>query len=534
MFSWWIIILLSLDAQAQFAAGARKGQAGEPSYFYMPYSTYRYVDPYKDETKEQRTMRLFKEHLEYKGRICKAPVADYFKRLADVKKKIKEATPDYTYSATSAIDEFEEYCRLCEIDLRKFGLSDAWFENQRYEVYEKSLEPLVKKIQAKVNFASVLYEIGQYSNLAKNAGVSKETIDSNIKKWTKKSHQIIFEELVKRFDLKSQYVNIEPELKDYFYYAEKLGIDHHEIKTQVNHWLVESQKALKKEKASCTGKIDLRNDKLGPPREQGPGWCFATAIADTLSYKLGVKVSSADIAIQFYNQPLHNTIKKFGAGEQDMFFGVDAWAFSKLKAAGGACLESKFKSEDFDYAGGSIKTTLQDIDTIKKFKLFENNPTCENLNHYSPPIKALFPGLGNIDQYLINSSREDLIRDMANASCGKRISLDKIESHFYPGVTEDLNKRGIAVIDEQLGKKNIVSISYNCDIHDGEGMDQIKPHAGTIVGRRYNESKQRCEYLVRGTWGKSGSYGSWESEGGNFWLPRWALMMSLYGVNYLD
>ncbi|MCB9091306.1 MAG: hypothetical protein H6621_10300 [Halobacteriovoraceae bacterium] len=60
-------------------------------------------------------------------------------------------------------------------------------------------------------------------------------------------------------------------------------------------------------------------------------------------------------------------------------------------------------------------------------------------------------------------------------------------------------------------------------------------HVVTVVGRRWNKDKNRCEFLLRNSWGASceGIYSDYECDEGSIWLPKKILNKTLSDYFYL-
>jgi hypothetical protein len=95
-------------------------------------------------------------------------------------------------------------------------------------------------------------------------------------------------------------------------------------KNETDAFLQMQQEQVYKNQSSCEPQ-DLRNDKLGLVHNQERlGWCYAFTGADLLSYKLGEKISAADMATAY----------------------TDGWRKE---------LATTFGKKETEYAGGSVK-----------------------------------------------------------------------------------------------------------------------------------------------------------------------------------
>lgn len=125
-------------------------------------------------------------------------------------------------------------------------------------------------------------------------------------------------------------------------------------------------------------------------------------------------------------------------------------------------------------------------------------------------------------------------------ACKQRLKLSpppKLQedtvSWFFPGSSQS---RMIGKIDEQLNKKNLLSVGYNYSFSvTGTGGS----HASTLVARRWQNNK--CEYLLRNADGpvcqnpdtKKDLY-KFPCDAGNVWVPKEELEANLHSINYLQ
>jgi hypothetical protein len=228
-------------------------------------------------------------------------------------------------------------------------------------------------------------------------------------------------------------------------------------------------------KEDCTD-VD-QTAALGPQRNQGDaGWCYAYTAADLLSFKIKQTVSAA--AVVFSSSAIHfgrKTVKNTEGGETK---GAMQRALRE-----GLCLEKNFSSNGDDVIA-----------------LFNANPTG--------------------------------FKSMLNAQCGERIHPDSIR------IRQKRLKGDLQVLNEQLTANNIVA----ADIDSAAFLTTEKKfwfpdHADLIVGRRWNQAKDRCEYMIRNSWGQNcagGMPGIVECDRGNFWIPDTAVEAAVSNVHYLD
>jgi len=286
-----------------------------------------------------------------------------------------------------------------------------------------------------------------------------------------------------------------------------------------------SQKSYEYRKSKCSPTIDLRGPKLGEVRNQGDiGWCYAHTTADLLSYKLGKRISAADIATN-YNLKSGTTFFTEGGSVKK--------AFNATKNLGGACLEERFPSDD---NGGSISHYKKILDSKKICSTSKSPPINELVE---PFYQSLVPkNLIAVKDIKTDGNQDPILYTRRNDLCFPRIGLQNLSTVEKVSSPDPFFESD--GINDQLSKDNPVAITYN-SIYLSSGFDNNEeaPHSGTIVGRRFNESTEECDFLIRNTWGRScNGYNSDlrrdnRCEDGNIWVPESDLGKILHGYTYL-
>lgn len=269
--------------------------------------------------------------------------------------------------------------------------------------------------------------------------------------------------------------------------------------------------ALNAEKARCSP-VDYR-EKLPPIREQDDiGWCYAYSAADLASFHLGRNVSAFDMALQ-YNHSRHGIGLLFRRRESDREGGRTKENL-ELGLNRGFCLEENLPSRSLD--GGSIEGSLELIEDLTQDFSSRSAPfynvmgsdeaamndiagqiACENFDEF----RKMFPFLdeAGISNLISNSTMGNIIYRAANESCGKRIKLNKTV------IGRSINENSLMDAHELLSSGNIFSISYRSEIlkiprYQNPSADY--DHVSTIVGRRWNQNLNRCEFLLRNSYGE--------------------------------
>lgn len=481
-------------------------------------------------TPAQRAAEDFQAKQKYIAINCKDIEGIVIQKAAQIRNEIQSLKFDGYSLVISKINELEAKTKSCQFDLRKVGLHSGIYQIWKDQVYEVPLKHYQGEILKQLRFRKGLpySEIAEFKKFAALIGMTEDEIKQKVAPWLKYCNQVTLNLLEYKLNHRSQYVDVthDSDIKKYRELSKELSNNEGETEQTIQKWIEQGKKSVVREKESCQPKLDIRTPALGKVREQGEmRWCTHVALADVLTYKLGQRISAADIAVQFYDHPALRALKAVtGTSDAEMFSGLEVIALERLKQEGGACLESKFQMEGVSYA--SFQDALRDIDTIKKYDLAGNDPVCKK--HYESPLQAIFPNVKDPYGILQSSSRVRIFKHLADEACGKRIDVSQIKANFELAISESGKKKALQIIDEQLSKKNIVSIDFDSVV--------IQPsksswHSNSIVGRRFNPSKNRCEYLIRTTWGTDFTH-DWdlEKEGGYIWIPKWSLMQTLLGV----
>lgn len=246
---------------------------------------------------------------------------------------------------------------------------------------------------------------------------------------------------------------------------------------------------LKKVKDNCSN-INNTTGSLGELKDQDNlGWCTAYTLSDLIDHKTGLKSSAFSIALNY----LEKKLKNFDNIEKDFTKIEGAPLEDSLKKTlkYGVCLEEDLPSEN-------IRDLISDLETIKEtgeFFYFKNVETTFSSLPYQELINII-----------INSPDSSYLTKLYKKSC-KRQDLSHIDysTKFSRNKVLILNR-----INTILERGSIIGISYNLKPilnHDSilkmGKKKSIFHHASTIIGRQYNEEKNSCDYIIRGTYGTS-------------------------------
>lgn len=384
----------------------------------------------------------------------------------------------------------------------------------------ENVERPVKALQAYMNHCKV--DPAKY-------GWGKGTFEV----WKKEGYKAELAVLKNRIERQSLVGKVsEKDLAEYKTFSERLGVSNSDITS----FLKEQSSTAASNKTSCEKK-DLRNETLGATRDQDSiGWCYAFAAADLLTYKTGKKVSASDVSLNYNSGWIKDLAVTAGRSEASFEGGRIEGALGKMKEIG-ICLEKDFRSDDM--AGGSLKEMVDTVDRAKK-KFEKGQRICDT---GQAATAELFPNI-NMNDYneiIDKSSRAEFLTELQQKSCGKRESIPNIEVVHENATIGNLNdqKKLTEMIDAQLDKNNISGFGYDAttimsSFFERAGGERFM-HGSVIVGRRFNEKSNSCEYLIRNSWGKScGSYRfPLECEEGHVWVPKEDLMKGLTNVTYI-
>jgi hypothetical protein len=252
-------------------------------------------------------------------------------------------------------------------------------------------------------------------------------------------------------------------------------------------------------KAECT-EVDLR-DKMPPIRDQQDvGLCFAYAAANVLSFHTGQEISPLDIAYS-YQLVMGKDYKTPSGG-----YAIDALT-KALK--GGLCLHSKFSDENKDDKN-TLYQRLSDLDqkrwqrkmTISSFAP-TNGSTHQQKNNLlsleDSALKQLFPNEDTKELVgSMNFAQRDQVGQLVEKACAPRIQVSKdlkVKEYSSGSISADFSKT-FDQVDQLLTDKK-PSVITVMNFTDNPKVS----HAMTLVGRTWNPLNQKCEYVIRNSWG---------------------------------
>jgi len=299
----------------------------------------------------------------------------------------------------------------------------------------------------------------------------------------------------------------------------------------------------------CTT-VDLRNqNRLQEVRDQGGvSWCYAHATADLLQYHFQTeKISASDIAIQYNKTFVPFLMKKFInffawlRGSDQRFLehetGFIKIALKKMLNKG-YCSKADFPDEyleKYNFHDGSRELVKYgDAMNDLQVKLL---PTVRQSLGANIPYVYKFPLITDNDfvKVLLSEKRKNIYKKFDDLSCGKRVSFDRFNVKQFPVI----GNRAIARIDEQLEKNNPVVFDYFSDVLFKPDFKRFKIgalHTSLGMGRRWNVKTNKCEYLIRNSWGPACNRysSSYTCEEGYIWIPQESMYRASLLATYLD
>jgi len=322
-------------------------------------------------------------------------------------------------------------------------------------------------------------------------------------------------------------------------------------------------------KAAKCGSVDLR-DKLPPVRNQSEtGWCYAFAAADLISAHIGKDVSPIDTALRY--QKTQETIAEHKKsvkvrGAKCEIPLADAYTGGEIHEAINMAIKSKGVClEETVPASESFTENIKALEEANRRQLqlpWDQDTDIESRCHVINSLSSLFPqnSPSQMKKMLAISKKLNwqVYDEMVQKACqGKRHKLSRKIKVGNIDVdspeTEKLKPQAQKIMDEYLSKGKPVGYSSyfffdGKSMEKGEFLNTGDSHATTVIGRKWNEEKGACEYLVRNSYGQDCSTYDWtdpvdptrvlnkspyKCEDGNLWIPENQLMSAMTGITWI-
>lgn len=303
-------------------------------------------------------------------------------------------------------------------------------------------------------------------------------------------------------------------------------------------------------KSECSF-VDLRmlNKLIIANRNQGRiAWCYAHTAADLLQFHFDTgPISASDIAIKYSKlvpAKIMSFIKKVlipVTHSQDMYLEPQT-GFIKIALENamkvGVCPRHLLPDEKI------LKINLNDgsrtfvdyqdgmYDLLKNFKTKLKKMSIQQIGHLYE-----FPNLDSIEFLrIVSNYNQQKIFDVIDENlCDEnRVSIPKASvRQVYRG------KNLFKSINEQLDKKNIVAIDYLSGIFNNPtafSLNIFNFHTSSIIGKKWNNKINQCEYLIRNSYGNDCSryHKLYSCEHGNVWVTKNILKKAVWIATYLE
>jgi hypothetical protein len=282
--------------------------------------------------------------------------------------------------------------------------------------------------------------------------------------------------------------------------------------------------------------LDLRDETLGAVKNQGNiSWCYAFTASDMLAHTFSTeRISAADIALN-YNESLIGRIMDAATSQgRPHETGFNKVALSKAMKDG-LCPEEVFPSERWTKVVNGkehkipMKDALVEIDALHKRR---HELTSANLPYwfkFKHIDKEVFLSL------LQTKRLRNVLRNLRLEACqSDRRPYNarwKIKMVFK-------NRNVFWRVSEQLELGRMVGLDYDARIlvnRDHRGVKLSELHTSGIVGRRWNEERNSCEYLIRDSKGVQCTRydASYDCHDGQVWLGEAEIYGSMTSVVYM-
>jgi hypothetical protein len=290
------------------------------------------------------------------------------------------------------------------------------------------------------------------------------------------------------------------------------------------------------QESACTS-LDLRDETLGEVRNQGQiSWCFAFTASDMLSHTFHhERISAADVALN-YNESLvgriMSTVSPNGSPHET---GLTKVALIKAMKDGW-CPESVFPSEKWIRVSNGKEEEVPMPEAMKEIAglhKIRKDLTEKNLPFWFK-FKNVHPK--NFISFLQTKNLRNFYQSLRLTAC------ENDRHEFDSRWKTKMVLRNASVfprINEQLNLGRMVGLDYDSRIlasatHRGVKLSEL--HTSSIVGRRWNEEKRTCEYLIRNSYGSSCSSRydrSYDCQNGQLWLNESQIYGSMTSVVYM-
>lgn len=289
--------------------------------------------------------------------------------------------------------------------------------------------------------------------------------------------------------------------------------------------------------------VDLRNEfDFGAVRNQkNLLWCYAYAAADIVSFKLKKQVSPFDLALSTIQQFMINDPTLRPSYITDVP-GGNIEVLSQAIAKYGVCDAVKFSASN-DFSAPALPEVEKDVtQLVRGYRAGHLNEAQIRKAFLNSGTKyhAVFP----------TSSQEDLVQALLHdedttyplVGFVNQICANRTQARFNFGrevrgeIPGDLAFRSIRGI---LASHIPVVVNYGSGVLHNINSQAIGGHESSLVGMRFNKAQNRCEFLLRNSWGDFSPSTSYDPRlkvatlNGYTWMPEEVIRKNILATYWI-
>ena len=299
--------------------------------------------------------------------------------------------------------------------------------------------------------------------------------------------------------------------------------------------------------------LDLRNSTLNEVRNQKDvAWCYSFTGADMLAHAFNEneRISAADIAIR-YNETKIGLFARWLSvniiNRKDPEYRRTAHqtGFNKIsldKALdAGWCPESVLPSEAWTKVMFTRFGEIE-VDVPLAEAMIEISALHDIRGSLKPETLPFYYKFKNVDAgkfiELLQTKKVDQFY------YGLRKVVCKDDRHPFP---HDMkvkmhikNPKILKTISERLEAGVLVGLDYDSRVFqepNRRGFSFAELHTSSLVGRRWNQTKNTCEFLIRNSYGENCQNGryheSLDCEDGNLWLTEKQIYQNMTSIVFM-
>ena len=249
--------------------------------------------------------------------------------------------------------------------------------------------------------------------------------------------------------------------------------------------------------AQCPS-VDL-SASFGPVRSQRQlGWCFAYAASDLATKVVGFTASPFDIAISVYrNRPALQNGEAFQISK--MSGGTLSETFNALRRDG-ICDGTKFSAEGDQAAKAlpQVENLAYEVYNALASGDLKEGALASMLKAKETQLKAVFPKstLEELEVVFAQTGPATYpLLAVVDQICGERTKLPNFDYGYNDG------PKRFQIMSSSLQHGMPVYIAYS--EKSIENLDYVGRfgHASSVVGMRFDQPTQKCEFLIRNSYG---------------------------------